>query len=398
MTGLVRSILGMGNPLLDVSAVIDHSFLDKYGVSAQTQCVGLPKLDKNNQILAEDKHQPMYKVGQSSFRHHTSLTWHSSILLSCGIYLHNRVTWRLQEMAGLPGVEYIPGGATQNSIRIAQWMLQVAGATSYMGCVGKDDFGKKMSEIATKDGVNVRYMIDGETATGTCGVCVSKDGSRSLVANLAAANNYKVDHLKEKDNFALLEQARIIYSAGFFLTASAESMLTAAKHAAANNKIYCVNISAPFLLQVPPFKKAFTETMPYVDYLFGNETEAEAFAESEGWKTKNTTEIAAKARAIASLPKENGARCRTVVITQGALPTVVASQGKIVHVPVITLEKEKLVDTNGAGDAFVGGFLSQLVAGKDIQECCRAGNFAAHVIIQRSGCTFPEKPTGFTWA
>ncbi|KAL0020666.1 hypothetical protein WJX79_006228 [Trebouxia sp. C0005] len=348
MTGLVRSILGMGNPLLDVSAVIDQSFLDKYG------------LDKNNQILAEDKHQPMYK-----------------------------------EMAGLPGVEYIPGGATQNSIRIAQWMLQVAGATSYMGCVGKDDFGKKMSEIATKDGVNVRYMIDGETATGTCGVCVSKDGSRSLVANLAAANNYKVDHLKEKDNFALLEQARIIYSAGFFLTASAESMLTAAKHAAANNKIYCVNISAPFLLQVPPFKKAFTETMPYVDYLFGNETEAEAFAESEGWKTKNTTEIAAK---IASLPKENGARCRTVVITQGALPTVVASQGKIVHVPVITLEKEKLVDTNGAGDAFVGGFLSQLVAGKDIQECCRAGNFAAHVIIQRSGCTFPEKPTGFTWA
>ncbi len=62
----------------------------------------------------------------------------------------------------------------------------------------------------------------------------------------------QVDHLKEKDNFALLEQARIIYSAGFFLTASAESMLTAAKHAAANNKVYCVNISAPFLLQVVP--------------------------------------------------------------------------------------------------------------------------------------------------
>lgn len=56
--------------------------------------------------------------------------------------------------------------------------------------------------------------------------------------------------MQEKGNFALVEQARIIYSAGFFLTASAESMLVAAKHAAANNKIYCVNISAPFLLQV----------------------------------------------------------------------------------------------------------------------------------------------------
>ena len=49
-------------------------------------------------------------------------------------------------------------------------------------------------------------------------------------------------------------------------------------------------------MQVPPFKKAFTETMPYVDFLFGNETEAEAFAESEGWKTKNITEIAGKVR------------------------------------------------------------------------------------------------------
>ena len=60
----------------------------------------------------------------------------------------------------------------------------------------------------------------------------------------------QASHLQEKDNFALLEQARIIYSAGFFLTASPESMLIAAKHAAANNKIYCVNISAPFLLLV----------------------------------------------------------------------------------------------------------------------------------------------------
>ncbi len=33
--------------------------------------------------------------------------------------------------------------------------------------------------------------MDAEAATGTCGVCVL-GGERSLVANLAAANNYKV--------------------------------------------------------------------------------------------------------------------------------------------------------------------------------------------------------------
>ena len=40
---------------------------------------------------------------------------------------------------------------------------------------------------------------------------------------------------------------------------------------------------------------------------------------------------------------------------------------------MIALPKEKLVDTNGAGDAFVGGFLSQLVAGKDLSEVLPRG-------------------------
>lgn len=44
------------------------------------------------------------------------------------------------------------------------------------------------------------------------------------------------------------------------------------------------------------------------------------------------------------------------------------------------------------GDAFVGGFLSKLVLEKPIEECVRAGCYASNVIIQRSGCTYPEKP------
>jgi sugar/nucleoside kinase (ribokinase family) len=60
-----------------------------------------------------------------------------------------------QELVASSGVEYIAGGATQNSIRVAQWMLQVAGATAYMGCVGNDEFAKTMTDTAAKDGVNV---------------------------------------------------------------------------------------------------------------------------------------------------------------------------------------------------------------------------------------------------
>lgn len=63
---------------------------------------------------------------------------------------------------------------------------------------------------------------------------------------------------------------------------------------------------------------------------------------------------------VARLPKASGARPRVVVITQGADPTIVACGGKVMHYPVLRVAADEIVDTNGAGDAFVGGFLSQV--------------------------------------
>ena len=57
---------------------------------------------------------------------------------------------------------------------------------------------------------------------------------------------------------------------GFHLTVSPEAMLAIAKHADEKNKVYMTNLSAPFICQF--FKKPQMEVMPYVDYLFGNET------------------------------------------------------------------------------------------------------------------------------
>ena len=45
---------------------------------------------------------------------------------------------------------------------------------------------------------------------------------------------------------------------------------------------------------MPPFKATLLEALPYVDFLFGNETEAATFAETEGWDTKDVSEIALK--------------------------------------------------------------------------------------------------------
>lgn len=46
----------MGNPLLDISAVVDSDFLAKYGLKA------------NDAILAEEKHKPMYVIFKAFYK------------------------------------------------------------------------------------------------------------------------------------------------------------------------------------------------------------------------------------------------------------------------------------------------------------------------------------------
>lgn len=336
------TILGMGNPLLDISDDVDGAFLTKYG------------LDENNAILAEEKHTPLYA-----------------------------------ELAARPKVQYIAGGATQNSVRVAQWMLQEAGKTAYMGAVGEDTYSQKMRDALKQDGVDAQYMVDKSVPTGTCAVCIN-GVNRSLVANLSAANNYKASHLKEASNFATLQKAGAVYSAGFFVTheGGAESIDIASKEVAKSGGLYCMNLSAPFLMQVPPFKAVFAKTMPLVDVLFGNETEARTWAETEGWESENVDFIATR---LSLIPSAKG-RHRMVVITQGAESTIVAQRGHTTTYPIVPLPKEKIVDTNGAGDAYVGGFLAALVKGKDVKGCHEAGAYSASVIIQQSGCACPGKP------
>lgn len=98
--------------------------------------------------------------------------------------------------------------------------------------------------------------------------------------------------------------------------------------------------------------------------------------------------------ALASWKKVNTVRPRVAVVTQGKDPVLVATKQddtvECKEYPVTLLKKEQIVDTNGAGDSFVGGFLSQILQGKDIETAVRAGIWLSSQVIQRSGCTFPD--------
>jgi len=75
-----------------------------------------------------------------------------------------------------PDVEYIPGGATLNSIRIAQWILETPKATTFFGCISKDKFGDILTKSTQAVGMDVKFQYTDKEPTGTCAVvCTDKN-------------------------------------------------------------------------------------------------------------------------------------------------------------------------------------------------------------------------------
>lgn len=120
-----------------------------------------------------------------------------------------------------------------------------------------------------------------DVPTGVCAVLVVGK-ERTLVTKLQAANEYKFAHLQEPLGTAMLAKVEAVYSTGFFITVSPDSLRHIAKHCAEHNKPFLMNLSAPFIMQVPPFWAVLKELLPYVDYLIGNQDEAAALGAALG--------------------------------------------------------------------------------------------------------------------
>lgn len=343
----------LGNPLLDLQANVDKAYLDKY------------ELKDNDAILVEDKHMPIFT-----------------------------------EVMAFPNVKLIAGGAAQNASRGAQYVLP-KDSVVYFGAVGQDEYSEALLEANGIAGVKSQYLVCKDIPTGKCAALITGD-NRSLATDLGAANHYTLDHLQQPENWAIVEGAKFFYVGGFHLTVCPPAINALGEHAAKHeDKIFAMNLSAPFLCQF--FQEPLDAASPYWDYLIGNESEAAAWAEGHGLADKKD-DVVAIAKAIAVLPKANANKPRVVVITQGTLPTVVVTASKatsgfgqdadqekleIKEYPIRKLESSKVVDTNGAGDAFAGGFSGALIAGKSVDEAVDVGQWLASISIQELGPSFP---------
>ncbi|KAL4919415.1 Ribokinase-like protein [Aspergillus aurantiobrunneus] len=340
-------LLCLENPLLDIQAAGDAALLEKYGLKA------------NDAILAEDKHMGLY-----------------------------------EELLQNHDAKLIAGGAAQNTARGAQYILP-ENSTLYIGCVGRDKYADTLKETCKQAGVHTEYRVDDVQPTGKCGVIITGH-NRSMCTHLAAANEYKIEHLKQPHIWSLVEKAQFYYVGGYHLTVSVPAIQALGEEAAAKNKVFMLSLSAPFIPQF--FKDQLDTVLPYTDYTFCNETEALAYAESHQWGITDIVEITKK---LAQLPKKNTKRSRVAVVTQGTLPTVAATVGasgevEVKQFPVREISKDAINDTNGAGDAFAGGFAAGVVQGKTLEESVDLGQWLAKLSIQELGPSFPFPKQTYT--
>ncbi|AET41038.1 adenosine kinase Ecym_7190 [Eremothecium cymbalariae DBVPG len=324
----------LGNPLLDYQATVTLEYLEKYS------------LKSNDAIL----------VDASSGDQKMKI---------------------FEELLEYPDVKFVAGGAAQNTARGAAYVLG-PGKVSYFGSVGRDVYADKLLEENTKAGILSLYQVQEDIATGKCAALITGH-DRSLVTDLGAANHFKPEHLDA--HWEHVENAELFYVGGFHLTVSPEAIIKLGKHAQETGKPFVLNLSAPMIPQF--FKDALERVLPYTTHVISNESEAAAYCESFGLECANDDLVSIANHIVGDSPR------RTVIFTHGLEPTVCVSASGHEFFPVQPLSSTNIVDTNGAGDAFAGGFMAALTEGKDLKTAIAMGQWLAALSIQEVGPSYP---------
>ena len=162
------------------------------------------------------------------------------------------------------------------------------------------------------------------------------------------------------------------YTTGFFIQSNYEALIKMAKFALQVNGSmgYCYASEDVY----ESHKEETLEIMEYSDFLFCNKQEALAASKHIGAEIgidEDEKDLDTIARAMSLYKKLNLKRGRVAIITDSCYSVTVAVSyptmpelnivfKEVFKVDVIPVEINKLVDSNGAGDSFVGGFLAQI--------------------------------------
>ncbi|HEY0792124.1 MAG TPA: ribokinase [Chthoniobacterales bacterium] len=256
----------------------------------------------------------------------------------------------------LPGSAwgYKAGGKGGNQAVAA---AQFGARASMVGRVGNDDFGGRLLNHLKNAGVDAEHVrTDPEAASGMSVAIIDAEGDYGAVI-VSGANLL----LSSQD----LEDAREVIRDAQILVLQNEVLELTNVAAAQLARGYGVRV----ILNAAPARPLGPALAANVDVLVVNAVEAEMICGIA------VTSLPAATEAAALLSKQ----VATVVVTAGGLGLAVAERGSTPYAEAA--HPVNLVDTHGAGDAFIGALAARWAGGVPVTEAVRFANAAAALFV-----------------
>lgn len=248
-------------------------------------------------------------------------------------------------------------------------VLASLGKNVYLNTIlGNDRGGNFIRNHCDKKGIKLigNFQRD-DLQTGINVVLVTKDGERNFLTN----KNGSLRKLTLDDVVDPFPQdAGILCFASIFVSPEMKDkeMAEVFKRAKAQGITVCADMTKR---KNGETVDDIREALPYIDYLMPNEGEAYLVTGAD------TPEQAAEILHRAGV--------KNVVIKCGKKGCYVLSDGEGFYVPAIP--QVNCVDSTGAGDSFVGGFLYGLSEGWDMKKCAEFANQCGARAVTQIGAT-----------
>lgn len=261
-------------------------------------------------------------------------------------------------------VTQAPGGSAANTIL---GLAKLGIACAFIGKLGKDDLATFYKDQLIEAGVEISGIKYCETSpTGRCISLITPDTERTLRTHLGAACNLQADDIYPSD-FADFTHVHI---EGHLLHNDQllDKVLLCAHEADCTISYDMGN----FDIVTQKRSKLRDLLSQYVDMVFANEQEAEAYGESD--KIEQTLELLSSC-------------CAITAIKIGAEGSWIQDKNERIHIPAFPAQA---VDSTGAGDLWAVGFLWAYYQGHSLKDCGRAASLLGASVVEQIGAMIPD--------
>ena len=241
-------------------------------------------------------------------------------------------------------------------------------AAELISKVGNDEAGKQVLSFLKENRVHTRIKEEDGLETGINIVLIDPVGERRFLTNPASS----LRKLAEEDVVEQLEDAAdIVCLASMFVSPLLDIPAMERLFQKIKSKEDRILVADMTTAKKGETLEDIKCLLSYIDYIIPNETEAERLTGEKD------------AHRNAELFLEHGASC--VIIKRGAKGCLIKTAEQ--ELEVLAYPGITAVDTTGAGDSFVAGFLWGLKNKLPLKECARFGCAVASCTVEKVGAT-----------